>query len=41
MRLGIEKLLDNIAYAERAVGVKRYAKVLAVEVAPSGSTEYL
>jgi len=37
---GIEKLLDSIAYAEKAVGVKRYAKVLAVEVAPSEITEY-
>jgi hypothetical protein len=37
----IEKLLDNIAYAGKAAGVKRYAKVLAVEVAPGEITEYL
>jgi hypothetical protein len=37
----IEKLLDNIAYAGKAAGVKRYAKVLAVEVAPGEIEEYL
>jgi hypothetical protein len=38
---GIEKLLDSIAYAEKVVGVKHYAKVLAVEGAPGEVVEYL
>jgi hypothetical protein len=38
---GIEKLLDNVAYAGKAVGVKHYAKVLAVEGAPGEVVEYL
>jgi hypothetical protein len=38
---GIEKLLDNVAYAEKVVGVKHYAKVLAVEGAPGEVIEYL
>jgi hypothetical protein len=37
----IEKLLDNVAYAEKVVGVKHYAKVLAVEGAPGEIVEYL
>jgi hypothetical protein len=37
----IEKLLDNVAYAEKVVEVKHYAKVLAVEVAPGEVAEYL
>jgi hypothetical protein len=37
----IEKLLDNVAYARKAAGVKHYAKVLAVEVAPGEVAEYL
>ncbi len=37
----IGKLLDSVAYAEKVAGVKHYAKILAVEVAPSEITEYL
>jgi hypothetical protein len=37
----IKKLLDNVAYAEKAAGIKHYTKVLAVEVAPGEVAEYL
>ncbi|MFZ8792408.1 MAG: hypothetical protein ACO2O2_00765 [Acidilobaceae archaeon] len=37
----IGKLLDSVAYAEKAAGAKHYAKILAVEVAPSEIAEYL
>ncbi len=37
----IGKLLDSVAYAEKVAGVKHYAKILAVEVAPSEIAEYL
>jgi phage host-nuclease inhibitor protein Gam len=37
----IRKLLDSIAYAEKVAGVKHYAKILAVEIAPSEIAEYL
>jgi seryl-tRNA synthetase len=37
----IKKLLDSVAYAEKAAGVKHYAKILAVEIAPSEIAEYL
>jgi predicted nuclease with TOPRIM domain len=37
----IRKLLDSVAYAEKAAGAKHYAKILAVEVAPSEIAEYL
>jgi phage host-nuclease inhibitor protein Gam len=37
----IRKLLDSVAYAEKVGGVKHYAKILAVEVAPSEIAEYL
>jgi phage host-nuclease inhibitor protein Gam len=37
----IRKLLDSVAYAEKAAGAKHYAKILAVEIAPSEITEYL
>jgi phage host-nuclease inhibitor protein Gam len=37
----IRKLLDSVAYAEKAAGAKHYAKILAVEIAPSEIAEYL
>jgi len=37
----IGKLLDSISYAEKAAGAKHYAKILAVEIAPSEIAEYL
>jgi len=37
----IRKLLDSVAYAEKATGAKHHAKILAVEVAPSEIAEYL
>jgi chaperonin cofactor prefoldin len=37
----IKKLLDNVAYAERVTEAKHYAKILAVEIAPSEIAEYL
>ena len=37
----IKKLLDSVAYAEKAAGAKHYAKILAVEIAPSEIAEYL
>ncbi len=37
----IGKLLDSVAYAEKVAGVKHYAKILAVEVAPGEIAEYL
>jgi predicted nuclease with TOPRIM domain len=37
----IKKLLDSVAYAEKVAGAKHYAKILAVEVAPSEIAEYL
>jgi phage host-nuclease inhibitor protein Gam len=37
----IGKLLDSVAYAEKAAGAKHYAKILAVEIAPSEIAEYL
>jgi hypothetical protein len=36
-----EKLLDSIAYTEKVAGVKHYAKILAVEIAPSEIAEHL
>jgi len=37
----MKKLPDSVAFAEEATGVKRYAKVLAVEGAPGEVVEYL
>ena len=37
----IKKLLDSVAYAEKAAGAKHYAKILAVEITPSEIAEYL
>ena len=37
----IGKLLDSVAYAEKVAGAKHYAKILAVEIAPSEIAEYL
>jgi predicted mannosyl-3-phosphoglycerate phosphatase (HAD superfamily) len=37
----IKKLLDSVTYAEKVAGAKHYAKILAVEIAPSEIAEYL
>jgi chaperonin cofactor prefoldin len=37
----IKKLLDSVTYVEKVAGVKHYAKILAVEIAPSEIAEYL
>jgi chaperonin cofactor prefoldin len=37
----IKKLLDSVTYTEKVAGAKHYAKILAVEVAPSEIAEYL